>query len=384
MKLGPYELEGALGEGGAAIVYRARGPDGASVAVKLLRRQDPQALARFERERALQGVLGEEDGFVPLVDWGVSPRGPYLVMPFLPGGTLRDRLDRGRLEPKDTIALARALADALGAAHAASVAHRDLKPENVIFAADGTPLVADLGLAKHFGKTVEESFCVSRTGLFTGTAGYAAPEQVRDAKNAGPRADVFALGAILYECLAGEPAFRADELIALLRRVGEGPPEPLAKRCPAAPAWLVKIVETALAQDAAKRFADGDAVLAALEAEEWGLEAAKRAPKRRRVPPRAPPPPVDELEVPPSSAARTELLGAEPVDVKNLLAPRPEDAPLTIKIADIPFAVGEADSAGGSDSAVAPDSGPVAPLSPAPPPAPRSFLARLLHRLRGG
>ena len=381
MKLGPYELEATIGEGGAALVYRARGPDGAEVAVKLLRRQDPATLARFERERALQGALGEEDGFVPLVDWGTSPRGPYLVMPFLGGGTLRDRLDRGRLAPNETIALARALADALGVAHALSVTHRDLKPENVLFTADGTPLIADLGLAKHFGKTVEESFTVSRTGLFTGTAGYAAPEQVRDAKNAGPRADVFALGAILYECLAGEPAFRADGLMALLRRVGEGAPEPLAKRCPAAPAWFVRIVETALSQDAAKRFADGDAFLAALEAEEWGLEAAKRAPRRRRPRPQAPLPPVDELEVPPSSAAGTELLGSEPLDVKNLLAPRPADAPLTIKVAEIPFAVHGVASTARLDATSTAN---VEPRAPGPAPAPRSFLARLVRRLLGG
>ncbi len=213
--------------------------------------------------------------------------------------------------------------------------------------------------------------------------------------------------------------------MALLRRVSEGAPEPLAKRCPAAPAWFVRIVETALSQDAAKRFADGDAFLAALEAEEWGLEAAKRAPRRRRPRPQAPPPPVDELEVPPSSAAGTALLGSEPLDVKNLLAPRPADAPLTIKVAEIPFAVRGVDRAARLDATrrldpdstnrlepdstarVEPDAAArvepgatarvdpgstarpeakarVEPRAPGPPSAPRSFLARLVRRLLGG
>ncbi len=371
MKLGPYELEGGIGQGGAGLVYRAKGPDGRAVAIKLLRRHDEAALARFERERRLQAELGEEDGFVPLVDWGVSPRGPYLVMPFVPGGTLRARLERGRLGVRETAELGLALASALGAARAVGVAHRDLKPENVLFAADGTALIADLGLAKHFERDADESLSVSRSGAFTGTAGYAAPEQVADAKNVGPRADVFALGAILWECLAGEPAFVADGLMALLRRVVDGPPAPLASKRPDVPVWLVGVIETALALDPARRFADGDAFAAALEAEEWGAEAAKRA-RRKRIP-RSARRPVEEdvLAVPPSTAIQTEVMSGPPPDARNIVTDRPDHAPPTLKVPDIPFAV---------ESGRPPPKPPPASrggLGGAPPPPRKGLLARL-------
>src|SRR5262249_41050417 len=160
----------------------------------------------------LLAAFGEEDGFVPLLDEGTSEEGPFLVMPFLAGGTLRDKLREGPLKVGAALDLGVALAAALGRAHARGVVHRDLKPENVLYArdADGRerPLVADLGLAKHFDRDVHgatASVSLSTHGSFRGTAGYMAPEQMADAKSVGPEADVFALGAILYECLAGVP-----------------------------------------------------------------------------------------------------------------------------------------------------------------------------------
>src|SRR5258705_6571235 len=97
------------------------------------------------------GVFTARVGFVPSHDAGTSERGPYLVMPFVAGGTLRDRMRRGPLGVAETVTLGRALAEALGRAHARRIVHRDLKPENILFAEDGAPLIADLGLAKHFG-----------------------------------------------------------------------------------------------------------------------------------------------------------------------------------------------------------------------------------------
>src|SRR4051794_34246453 len=97
VQLGRYEVLGLLGRGGAAVVYRARPPGGGEVAIKLLLRRAPEALARFERERRLLGSLDASAGFVPLLDQGDSPEGPFLVMPLLPGGTLRARLEKGPL-----------------------------------------------------------------------------------------------------------------------------------------------------------------------------------------------------------------------------------------------------------------------------------------------
>src|SRR5579883_3364019 len=156
MRLGAYEDLVEIGKGGMGVVFRARGPRGA-VAIKVLSRGDPEEVALFSRERRLLELLGEREGFVPLLDAGGPPEAPrpYIVMPFLPGGTLRDRLRAGKLEIAETLELGKRLARALGAAHGRGIVHRDVKPENVLFTARGKPLLADLGLAKHFDRSVE-------------------------------------------------------------------------------------------------------------------------------------------------------------------------------------------------------------------------------------
>jgi tetratricopeptide (TPR) repeat protein/predicted Ser/Thr protein kinase len=264
MRLGSYEVERLVGRGGAGVVFRARSADGRVVAIKLLHRKDKETLGRFERERRLLAELGEEAGFVPLIDAGSAPDGPFLVMKFIEGGTLRDRMERGPLSSSDTTELGRVLANALGAAHDAGIVHRDVKPENVLFGPG--PLIADLGLAKHFGESAESlSVSLSAQGLLRGTAGYMAPEQMADSKHVGPEADVFALGAVLYECLAGEPPFLGATLVELLARVTEGKHVPLRSHRPDAPAWLVQVVERCLSVDPSLRFADGHALARALE-----------------------------------------------------------------------------------------------------------------------
>src|SRR5205085_9317034 len=130
------------------------------------------------------------------------------------GGTLRDRLARGPLALGEATALVTKIARALGRAHERGLVHRDVKPENVLFDAAGEPLVADLGLAKHFRRDLGMSASLSRTHETRGTPGYMAPEQVESAKDAGPPADVFALGAVLYECLGGIAAFEGATPLA--------------------------------------------------------------------------------------------------------------------------------------------------------------------------
>jgi hypothetical protein len=277
MKIGPYVVERELGRGGMGVVHAGRSPSGAAVAIKLLLRTTKrETLARFDRERRLQAGLGEEAGFVPVMDVGDSPEGPWLAMPLVPGGTLRARLGRGPLGIEETVELGRALAQAAGRAHGLGIVHRDLKPENVLFTLPGAetgnwgrPLVSDLGLAKHFSSEVpgaSQSVSLSRTGELVGTAGYMAPEQMNSAKEVGPPADVFSLGAILYECLAGEPAFEADSIHGVFAKVAQGDFAPVRKKRPDAPRWLAAVVERALAKEPADRFPDGAALAAALVA----------------------------------------------------------------------------------------------------------------------
>jgi serine/threonine protein kinase len=266
VKIGPYELLGEIGRGAAGTVFKAHGPRG-EVAIKLLRTPGAEARARFERERRLLASLGEEDGFVPIVDGGEWAHGPYLVMPLLSGGTLRARLERGPLAVEETLELGRALARALAHAHSKGIVHRDLKPENVLFTSTGEPRIADLGLAKHFAvlSPADRSVSLSRTGEIRGTAGYMAPEQMRDAKTVGPPADVFALGAILYECLAGVPAFHGESPLEVIAKIESSEKAPLRSLRPETPRWLEIVVARALAHAEAARFPDGRALGLVLE-----------------------------------------------------------------------------------------------------------------------
>src|SRR5262249_47806512 len=148
-----------------------------------------------------------------------------IVMPFLSEGTLRSKLDRGRFPWEATVELGRQIARALAHAHERGLVHRDLKPENVLFDV-GRPLITDLSLAKHFNRTRQggsESQTLSGPGDVLGTVSYMAPEQLEDSTIVGPAADVFSLGAILYECLTGRPAFPGESIaeVVLKTRVAE-------------------------------------------------------------------------------------------------------------------------------------------------------------------
>ena len=279
MRVGPYEVLDELGRGGMGVVFRVRGPSG-EAALKVLHRADPAAFARFERERRLLGAFGEEHGFVGLLDAGSSPEAAWLVMPFVPGGTLRARLEAGPLGVEETVALGIALGTALGAAHERGIVHRDVKPENVLFTAEGRPLLADLGLGKHFDRSApgaSQSLSLTATGAMRGTAGYMAPEQLTDAASVGPPADVFALGAVLYECLSGLPAFEGETPFELCRKVGSGVFEPLGRDVPR---WLADTVTKALAVEIRDRFPDGTSLARALS-----LRGASARAKRGNVAP---------------------------------------------------------------------------------------------------
>ena len=267
--VGPYELGAPLARGGTSMVFRARGPDGQEVALKLFPYGPHQTAARerFQREVRLQRALAREGGFVPILDAGDSPLGCWLAMPLM-AGSLRQRLEQGPLALEETLALGRGAAAALGRAHAHGIVHRDVKPDNLLQDREGRWLVADLGLAKHFlsdASGAAHSRELSRTGELRGTVGYMPPEQLEDAKSAGAPADVFALGAVLWECLAGRPAFTGVTPFELLARLSRTGVEPLGPLRPDLPAWLVAAVERALDADPARRHADGAALAAARE-----------------------------------------------------------------------------------------------------------------------
>ena len=267
-RIGRYELGAQLGRGAMGVVCRSRAEDGTELAVKVMNlAADPEVLVGFDRERRLLGTLGEEDGFVPVLDSGIEGERAYLVMPLLAGGTLRERLGGRTLPVKEAALLVFQLARAMGRAHARGIIHRDLKPANILFTEGGRALVADLGLGKHFRDDVdgaEGSISYSLTGAVAGTTGYMSPEQLEDSKRAGPACDVFALGVILYEAVAGVRPFLGPGMMAYAEAL-RSPPTPLRQAARGVPAWLDAVVERALARDPKARFADGEELARALE-----------------------------------------------------------------------------------------------------------------------
>ena len=274
MKIGRYELLDVIGEGGNATVWRARSDSGRLLAFKIIRpNAEIDDMERFQRERRLLDELGgEEKGFVPLLDAGSCAQGPYIVMPLLEKKTLRDVLnEKGPLPVGEALDLVSCLAATIALAHAHGVVHRDLKPGNVLFSAKGRPLVADLGLGKHLrsgAPATTASLSITRSHEGHGTPLYMAPEQMVDFKHAGPAADVFALGVILYECLTGnharERADPRDPTSVVTRTRIDRRDVPLGVK---------RVVERALAEDPAARYADAGELLRALHIS--GIESSK-------------------------------------------------------------------------------------------------------------
>ena len=255
-------------------VFRARDTRlSRDVALKVLPEAadgDSERFRRFELEARAAGALNHPN-VVVLHDVGTQDGAPYLVTELLEGETLRDRLARGPIPPQRAVEIAVQVARGLGAAHEKGIVHRDLKPENIFLTADGNAKVLDFGLVKLLGPEPPPDGrgsgppAETRSDVVVGTAGYMAPEQVRgEALDA--RADVFALGACLYEMLSGRRAFRessvVDTMAAILR---EDPPEISSFRRGVAP-QLERIVRRCLEKQKAARFQSARDLAFALEA----------------------------------------------------------------------------------------------------------------------
>jgi len=272
-RLGPYEIIGRLASGGMGVVYRARDPRlGRDVAVKVLSdavAADPDRLKRFEREARAAGAL-DHPNVVAVHDVGNVDGTPFVVTELLEGETLREQLRSGALPPRKAVELAVQIAHGLAAAHERGIVHRDLKPENLFLTRDGRVKILDFGLAKlrlpdtGFGSEAQTLSRDTSPGAILGTLGYLSPEQARG-RESDARSDIFALGAVLYEMLAGQPAFAgpsaADTLSAILR---EDPPALEAGT--RLPAGLERIVQRCLEKNPAERFGSARDLGFALEA----------------------------------------------------------------------------------------------------------------------
>jgi hypothetical protein len=225
--LGDYELIEVVGRGGMGVVYKATQKGlKRTVALKMIlagEHAGPEELSRFQREAEAVARLRHAN-VVQIHEVGECDGRPFLSLEFLEGGSLQKKLDGTPLAQREAAGLVGALARAMDAAHRAGVVHRDLKPANVLLAADGTPKITDFGLAKR----LDEAAGQTQSGAILGTPSYMAPEQAEGkVHEVGPAADVYALGAILYECLTGRPPFKgATPLDTMALVVGEEPVPP--------------------------------------------------------------------------------------------------------------------------------------------------------------
>ncbi|MGE0707814.1 MAG: protein kinase [Planctomycetota bacterium] len=216
--LGKYRLIRELGEGGMGVVYKAHDPErDAPCAIKVLREAaEAEGAERFKREARLAATLGDYPAIVKVYDWGaIGPRALFLVMDYVDGVSLTQLIRTG-LDVLVGARLVGRTARAVAYAHERGVVHRDLKPDNVLVTREYQVRLTDFGIAK------EDGSGLTMTGMAMGTPNYMAPEQIADSKRAGPPADVYGLGAILYTVMTRQPPYVGKSLGTVLRKVQAG------------------------------------------------------------------------------------------------------------------------------------------------------------------
>ena len=260
-----FRIGGELGRGGMAVVYLADDLQrGHPVALKVLHPDLTSTIgaARFEREIHLAATLNHL-GIVPVLDAGNAGGRLWYTMPYIDGESLRHRLSReGQLPLPDAISLLRQAAEAIGFAHRQGVVHRDLKPENLLLTREGRLLVADFGVAR----TLDDDLGLTMTGMAVGTRAYMSPEQHGGGKAPDARTDVYALGCVLYECLAGEPPFTGNTASSIAAKHVHAPIPDVRIVRATAPEALQQVLETALAKSPADRYPSAVELAAALAA----------------------------------------------------------------------------------------------------------------------
>ena len=261
-KIGPYEIQAPLGAGGMGEVYRARDTRlGRDVALKILPvsfARDEDRLHRFEQESQAVAALNHPN-ILAIYDVGQHEGVPFLISELLQGDSLRTLLDQGVLPQRKAIDYGVQIAQGLAAAHQKGIVHRDLKPENLFVTAEGQIKILDFGLAKLAAKADTNADGLTLTnahtaiGVVMGTAGYMAPEQVRG-EAVDPRTDIFAFGAVMFEVLSGQRAFRRDSTAETMTAVlKEDPPESAGLQNQISPA-VDRIVRRCLEKNPDQRF----------------------------------------------------------------------------------------------------------------------------------
>jgi eukaryotic-like serine/threonine-protein kinase len=250
--IGHYELIKKLGMGSAGEVYCARDRNlGRTVALKLLSDQSAEDVrARFIQEAKAASALNHPN-ILTVYEAGAYEKIDYIVMEYIEGQTLRERLKEGRLPLAQLLNISAQMCAALSVAHGAGIIHRDVKPDNVMIRKDGLVKLLDFGLAK----IKDQQSAIkggTKPGTLLGTVGYMSPEQV-EGEAADARADIFALGSMIYEMVSGQPPFRADNPIDTMYAIMKLEPPPIPAEFEV-PERLLEIITKALAKDPAARY----------------------------------------------------------------------------------------------------------------------------------
>jgi len=262
---GRFRVEGRQAAGGMGEIHLAVDLEtSAHVALKVLRWQSDSIEARFVREATVLAELSHP-GIVRYVAHGraSADEGAYLAMEWIEGESLAERLKRGPLSVADTLTLGSRMAEALAVAHARTIIHRDLKPGNLLLEHGdvGHVKILDFGLARNAAASL---LVLTRTGELAGTPGYMAPEQARGLHDVNPRADVYSFGCVLFECLAGRPAFSGEHVYAVLAKILVEEPPRISELRPDVPLALDDLLFRMLSKDPADRPADAAEVQAEL------------------------------------------------------------------------------------------------------------------------
>jgi serine/threonine protein kinase/formylglycine-generating enzyme required for sulfatase activity len=284
--IGRYEILREIGRGGMAVVLLARDPYmDRQVAIKVLPQQfthDPTFLTRFQREAKVIASL-EHPAIVPVYDFGEHGGAPFIVMRYMPGGSLADRLDKGPMSLKAAADLLNQLAPALDEAHRHRIVHRDMKPGNILFDQRGAPYLADFGIVK---LSEGASTALTATGGSLGTPSYISPEQARGELRLDGRSDIYSLGVIFFEMLTGERPYNADTPMGVaVMHITEPVPQ-IRERKPDLPAACQTVIDKAMAKDKNARYATAaDLASAVALLAEGKLPPPPKMPETEFIPP---------------------------------------------------------------------------------------------------
>ncbi|RPI78249.1 MAG: serine/threonine protein kinase, partial [Chloroflexi bacterium] len=264
-QFGRYVIKGELGRGGMATVFHAYDPRfERDVAIKVLPHaflHDPQFRVRFDREAKTVALL-EHPAIVPVYDFGEESEQPYIVMRYMSGGSLKERIEQGAVSTSEAAKIISRLAPALDVAHAKGIIHRDLKPGNILFDQYGNACLSDFGIAR---LAQSSSVATLTQGAILGTPAYMSPEQIHGDKEIDGRSDIYALGVILYEMLTGSQPYRADTPgKIMMMHVMEEVPHIRSKIADISPK-VDEIIGKAMAKDPADRYLTAAEMSAALD-----------------------------------------------------------------------------------------------------------------------